>query len=413
MLAVCVVLAGLQPAIPTALNDYVMRDDAATRWSVVSPTEIELTSQSWMGRPWKHALIQVPYTPQKPRGAAILYVTGNGPDPREINRAVRMARQADLPVWMLYNVPNQPLFGLNEDALIAHTFQKYMETGDEAWPLVFPMAKAARSAMDAIQDASKSAPIRRFVVTGMSKRGWTAWMAGATGDSRIAGLAPMVYDNLNIPAQLPHQLASWGKYSEMIGDYTDRGLPEVLKSEQGMRLARMVDPFSYLPRITAPTLVVNGANDRFWTVDAHGLYWGAMKMPKSLCIVPNEGHNLGDREIAYDAVGAFARSSVDGWRYPRLDITPRKTTNGWWVDVRSIGRNALRIRLWSASSNSRDFRNARWTEVPSPEPRLRQTVEVGFRFRAPGRFHAVMGIADYRAAGVDFKAMTPIKVLEN
>src|SRR5207244_10526000 len=109
--------------------------------------------------------------------------------------AIGLAKASQAVYAILYNIPNQPLYGSKtEDALVVYTWLKFMETGDESWPLHFPMAKAVLKAMDAVQAFTQSEhqpAITDFIVTGASKRGWTTWLAGASRDRRIKAIAPM------------------------------------------------------------------------------------------------------------------------------------------------------------------------------------------------------------------------------
>src|SRR5439155_2765899 len=120
-----------------------------------------------------------------PEFCALLNTRGNGSE-RDSAQAARVAKSTGCCYAVLYNIPNQPLYGgKTEDALVVYTWLKFMETGDESWPLHFPMAKAVLKAMDAIQAFAKETglpSLEEFLVHGASKRGWTTWLVGATRD---------------------------------------------------------------------------------------------------------------------------------------------------------------------------------------------------------------------------------------
>ena len=177
------------------------------------------------------------------------------------------------------------------------------------------MVKSAVRAMDAVQawaERNGKPAVTRFVVTGASKRGWTTWLTGAV-DPRVVAIAPMVIDTLNMKAQKRHALEVWGKYSEQIDDYTSRGLTEKFDDHDGRRLWKMVDPYTYRDRLTMPKLLINGTNDRYWTLDALNIYWDDLKGPKSVVYLPNAGHGLAG-EPRLRPRTASARSSATSSR---------------------------------------------------------------------------------------------------
>jgi PhoPQ-activated pathogenicity-related protein len=251
------------------LQEYVQADVPCS-WDVVrkgrKTSTLHLKGLEWQGIEWTHDIVLVDPETKGRTDSAILYITGGDPNPLDIGEAEFLAKESGMPVALLFHIPNQPLFDLWEDDLIAHTFVQFLETGDATWPLLLPMTRSAIKAMDALQAFRPK--LSKFMVTGGSKRGWTSWLTAATEDQRVAGIAPMVYDNLNIPAQLRHQMELWGGTSEMIEPYTALGLHESVGSDAGAKLVSLVDPFSYRDRLAIPKLIVNGANDHYWTVDA-------------------------------------------------------------------------------------------------------------------------------------------------
>ncbi len=357
------------------LAAYLRAPDPAYRWEKVSETpvegaiavELKLTSQTWQGAPWTHKLVIVrPLKLDHPHFCTLLNTGGHGSDSE--NQVASVAAQATGASFaILYDIPNQPLFdGLTEDALVAHTFQKYLETSDDTWPLQLPMTKAILKAMDAIQEwtrKDKRAPITDFLITGASKRGWSTWLAGASRDKRIKGIAPMVIDTLNIPAQIPHQIEAYGKPSDQIHNYTDLGLTDKFGTERGKQLIQLVDPYSYRAILTLPKLIVLGSNDPYWSQDSLNLYWDALKGPKYVMYAPNSGHGLEDRLRVFSVLAAFARSLAEGTPLPQPTWKFATTDSGLDLHM-SVNAPVKDARLWQAMSDTKDFRKAQWHVAP-------------------------------------------------
>lgn len=412
----------LAPAAPRELQDFLAKKDSTVAWRVLredqGQTEIELTSQTWQGVVWKHGvLIQQPPKVEF-KGTGVLYITGDGPRDGDRMQIRLLSTATGMPVAMLFGIPNQPIWNVREDDLIAHTFEKYLSTRDASWPLLFPMAKSAVRAMDAVEDVTKksSNPLKKFLVTGASKRGWTTWLVGASGDKRVAGIAPMVYDNLNIPVQMKHQIASWGEYSLQIQDYTRRGLQAKLDTAMGQKLSAMVDPYSYRDHIKVPTLIVNGGNDPYWTVDALGKYWGDLKQPKWARIIPNVGHDLGGGILAIEAIGMFGRSLAGAFPMPKWSATTSKEAGTYitQLDVSSAGFVAGRV--WVNDSSNMDFRDSKWeklAEISQTTPSDSKGVKPILRYRPSSTGNqAVLIEARFRIGGREFSLTQPVQVFK-
>ncbi|RYG25059.1 phenylacetic acid degradation protein [bacterium] len=415
-------------AMPTELDAYLRTPDPSYRYEA-KPTksgglEIDLTSLAWQGTTWQHKVMVQQPPKVAAKGVGILYITGDGPTNGDLATLALVSVGTGMPVAMMFKVPNQPIWDLREDDLIAHTFQKYLDTGDPSWPLLFPMTKAALRAMDAVQDATKNTdnPIKRFVVCGASKRGWTTWMVGAAQDPRVIGIAPMVIDNLNLAAQMPHQLATWGEYSEQIQDYTRRGLQAQMSTPRGQKLAEMVDPYSYRERIKMPALIVRGSNDAYWTVDALDQYEKGLKMPHWLLNVPNAGHDLKGGFMAAESIGAFARSLAGGPKLPKPTWGFVRKGREVTAKVSSPGGSYRSATLWMATSDTLDFRTAVYVAANKLSPEMEAQIErespKGWqgseaRVQIPqGKNVALFWETRYKVGGREFSLSSPTKVFK-
>lgn len=400
--------------VPPELDAYLRRPDASFAWKVGDQadglTTLEVTSQTWQGIRWQHDVVLTQPKDPVAKGTAVLVITGGKPNRDDLTTIRTIAGQAGLPAAVLFQIPNQPLWDRVEDDLIAHTFEKYLETGDASWPLLFPMTKSALRAMDAVQAYTKDSgnPIKRFIVTGASKRGWTTWLVGATGDPRVVGIAPLVIDNLNVGAQMKHQLESWGKFSEQIDDYTRRGLQQKLGTPAGQKLAAMVDPFSYRSRIKAKTLIVNGGNDPYWTIDALSLYLKDLKQPTWTMVIPNVGHDLGDRLWLLRTITAFCQSVAGRFAMPhfKAEVGAEQTR------FSGVSSGARRFRVWGIESKSLDFRPEKWKVL------VDMTVDGGkpappiLKYAASSTNRALMAEVEFKVMDRSFSLTTPVRVFK-
>ncbi|MGL4553561.1 MAG: PhoPQ-activated protein PqaA family protein, partial [Gemmataceae bacterium] len=232
-LAFCLLLCAA--AARADLPAYVAKPDKSFTWKVAKKVEtkaatvwtIAMTSQTWQKVEWTHDLVVVLPAGTKPTATMLLFNTGGTPNARNTVLQAQLAMNLKAPVAFLFGIPKQPLFGgMREDTLIAETFVRYLDTKDGDWPLLFPMVKSLVRAMDALQAFAKDewkSEVKDFVVSGASKRGWTSWLTAAS-DPRVKAVMPIVIDTLNFQKQMPHQLKSFGAYSDQIKDYTDRKL---------------------------------------------------------------------------------------------------------------------------------------------------------------------------------------------
>ena len=233
-----------------------------------------------------------------------------------------------------------------------------MDSGDYTWAAYLPMVKSAVRAMDTAQDflTVKSLPkVKRFVVTGFSKRGATTWLTAAV-DPRVCAIAPGVFDVLNMTPSLKNHFASYGFYSSAIDDYVNFGITRRLHSPAGQILEKIVDPYNYLKALKMPIFMINSAGDEFFPADSARFYVDALPPDRLLRYIPNTAHSL--RESGKGITGAVI--SLLSW-YQTIIAQQKRPTIRWHehdnrLTVTTDRRPSL-VKLWQAVNPvARDFR---------------------------------------------------------
>lgn len=413
------------------LKDYVQRPDESFAWSKRREgrlaggefVELSLTSQTWHGIPWRHQLFV--FKPAQVDGGqqAILLIGGGrwreelagpaGPDekmPREATVIATAAAALKCPVAVLLQVPHQPILGgLVEDQAISYTFDQYLKTKDPDWPLLLPMVKSAVRGMDAIQQFGNkqwSLDIQRFTLTGASKRGWTTWLTSAI-DSRVTALMPMVIDVLNMTPQMKHQLETWGKFSEQIQDYTQRGIQDRTGTEAGQQLNKIIDPYNYRDAIVQPKLIMLGTNDRYWPLDALNLYWDGLSGEKYICYVPNNGHGLNDLARVVGGLAALHARASGKLELPKLQWKLQPNGKSLQLNVNS-NIKPQQVSAWITTAPTKDFRDAQWQSKPASE------VAGGYRYELeyPATGYAAMfGEAMFAGTTMPYYLSTNVRIV--
>jgi len=366
----------------TALQSYLNNGDKSLKWELKDSFtqddatfyNLLVTSQKWREFTWTHQLTIIVPKENKYDGA-LLFITGgsnknelpnwsNKKDDKLLLSLGGVANTNKAIVALLKQTPNQPFFGdLTEDALISYTLHNFKKDKDYTWPLLFPMVKSAVRAMDVVQEFSKQKlnhDVNRFVVSGASKRGWTTWLTGAN-DKRVAAIAPMVIDILNMPVSLDYQIKSWGDYSIQIEDYVKLGIPQNSNTPDGSAITTMIDPYSYRSKLTMPKLIIMGTNDEYWVVDNIKNYLKDIPGNNMLHYVPNVGHDLGGGKQAMEALGAFFGNTLTNSPYPVCEWKQSTDKKGVNLAVKATADPLVDVILWSADSKDQDIRDDKWT----------------------------------------------------
>jgi PhoPQ-activated pathogenicity-related protein len=380
----------------TALEDYVNTDDGVFSFTPTSTIELDgatahllmLQSQKWRSSDeidktvWEHGLVVV--IPEKVvTNKSLLFIWSGDNNGNELEiddntlAAIHLfATSTGSIVSLVGQVPNQPLVfaddpgnARDEDALVAYTFDRAMRTDDPLWPAYLPMVKSTVKAMDAVtefvkQSLSSEISIDGFVVSGFSKRGATAWLTAAV-DERVIAVAPGVFDVLNFAPSMENHKKSYGEYSSAVGDYVSLGIMSRLRTIEGRRLLKTIDPYSYRNKLDMPKYIINATGDQFFTPDSSSFYIQDLLGDNNIRYVPNTDHGGSNNGLESIMAGLL------GWYQRILSETPAPKIQWQQSHGRltvTTDQKPVRAIIWRAHNpNGRDFRYEKLGAAWQPE----------------------------------------------
>jgi len=388
----CLLIVGVYGVgwdVETPLDAYVNRPDPTYSYYEVTTYDdpdftvhvLNMTSQQWFDESWSEEPVWWHYLnifiPKVSEGrihdAAFLHIGGGNSNDSlpsmEDNWMIRtgeFCRNTKAVAAYLKTVPFQPIVfngtraGRVEDFIIGYTWRVFIEDPSEDPDpdviVLLPMVKAAKKALDTVEEFAKNQDpafeITRFMPTGFSKRGWTTWLLGCV-DRRVFVMAPTVFDLLDMQNNLEHHFRALGGWSWAFFPYWAEDVSKYLYHPRVPVLASYIDPLSYNERLTMPKLIICSSGDQFFPPDGSHYFFDSLTGPKYFQLWENDDHSLSDHWDQRDStLQAFFLSVYRNEQLPEitwvrqqnensgrisLNVSPQPATiTGWWADTTNV-----------------------------------------------------------------------------
>ena len=363
-----------------SMKDYIEKTKNEFRYEVENIIyeeqwtgfHIKMISGEWLDKKkvedveWSH-YVDIVIPNETISETAIMFVDGGDKDEsyfRLDSVSIGYALKTKSIIVNIHNIPVQPINFLAsdqenfvEDDLIAYAWSQFLKRGakkeDIEWLPRLPMTRAVVRSMDLAQEivAQNNKKLNDFVVSGASKRGWTAWTTAAV-DDRVVGVVPMVIDMLNLVPSFENHFRSYGEFSPAVQEYVNYNIQDWLGTEKFKMLLSYIEPFSFIDKFTMPKYIINAGSDEFFSTDSWRFYYHKLPGKKIIRYVPNKNHSLDGGYLSEGLVSYFYRI-VNDIEIPSLNwnLTDKKLIAELDYD------GEYDVSVWTAKNdNGRDFR---------------------------------------------------------
>ncbi|MGE4800240.1 PhoPQ-activated pathogenicity-related family protein [Yersinia hibernica] len=346
----------------------------------------QLTSQHWAPdnlvspAAWQHQVeVFIPSSNTSTQGLVVInnginHATGtvpaSGPTDFPLDALQNIARQTNTVVIAISTIPNQYLEyqqdgePRKEDVSVARSWSLFMAAPESRaiLPLQVPMAAAVSQAMTMAQQALPEQALDSFIVTGLSKRGWTTWLT-AIADARVSAIAPFVIDLLDTRAALEHMYQSYGgNWPIAFAPYYLDEIDKKLDTAGFTKLMQVIDPLQYMgteyqSRLSIPKYIINASGDDFYVPDNTDFYYEKLPGEKVLRVAPNSSH-YGIKAFSEQSLIPFVNRLRQSTPLPHINTSIGMKDKVQTLTVK-LSETLDKVLLWSASNSAaRDFRYA-------------------------------------------------------
>lgn len=269
----------------------------------------------------------------------------------------------------LSDVPNQYLQWADgvyrtEDSSVAQSWMLALRGGPQApfASLHVPMAAAAVRAMDLAERELVPLRVNRFIVTGLSKRGWATWLA-ALADDRVVAIAPAVIEVPDTASMIERTRKNYGGHWPVaFRDYASAGVLRQRHSPAFASLMKLEDPLAYLDtswgrqRLSIPKYIISASGDDFFLPDNVGQFVSRLPGPAFVRAIPQADHALGGQRVP-ELIVPFVNRLQRNRPLPHLSYSPGQT--GYPHGQIIFSETPTKTVQWSATNpQARDFRYA-------------------------------------------------------
>lgn len=398
------------------LNTVIVKDSLvdsnARPGKKVRVMELAFTSQNWQGMVWRHpARVYIPDGYQGQGNVGIIgterQIFGEGSKPSSVTErqllgegspstipGTNLGTEAEyaegtaidlgLPI-MVFAVPSEYYFGLDEFDLMGYAMKKLFETRDLTWYGYYPLVKSylrAITLLHSIPDVRAT----RAVLLGWSKRGYSVCVTTGMDPKRVAGVMSTGFNGGNIFYWIAMKFAQFGPYpsgpaQKSMGPALQpaANLLQMFNNPIGLQLVLYFDPYMWRNNIKSTYLVALGTNDEFYGLGTPNSMMKEMAGDKAFLAVDNTPHTwVSKKHLA--AWRMWLAHTFLGRPIPKIEIKAKAHESKFSVSAKIGSENPPQgVRLFYSFNKTTDWRQSKWDSVAMEMKEGRYTASLDLR----------------------------------